>query len=369
MARRKRLFTILSMRMALAVFLLLAAVSLTACDAELPFDIPELPFDLPSGQNVTASPGQTDTGGGGTAGGSLPTQGGQDADDSDSEAALRPVVSTTNIRIPSTGDDQMIQAGVTLDISNISSGYFMVMYEGSSSRAVVQVESPRAQQVYVYTISTTGTWEVFPLSHGSGTYTITISEHVEGQMFAKVISTTVEAIINNQHLPFLYPNQFVNFNRSTRAVAIAAELAQGARNELDVVRRVYEFIIENIEYDHNFANQVTTGLITTYVPDLDDILRRGSGVCFDYAALMAAMLRAQLIPTRLEIGYVSGGIFHAWVSVYTAEHGWVGVAEFASGGNWTLMDPTFSAAGGTADGGDLAQFIGDGSNYNPLFVR
>ena len=46
------------------------------------------------------------------------------------------------------------------------------------------------------------------------------------------------------------------------------------------------------------------------------------GICFDYAALMTAMLRSQGIPTKLEIGY-SGEVYHAWISTYIDEIGWV----------------------------------------------
>lgn len=40
------------------------------------------------------------------------------------------------------------------------------------------------------------------------------------------------------------------------------------------------------------------------------------------------MLRSQRIPTRLEVGYM-GDVYHAWISIYTKETGWVnGIIEF-----------------------------------------
>lgn len=57
----------------------------------------------------------------------------------------------------------------------------------------------------------------------------------------------------------------------------------------------------------------------------------------------AAMLRSQRIPTRLEVGYM-GDVYHAWISIYTKETGWVnGIIEF-DGKNWELMDPTFASS-------------------------
>lgn len=57
---------------------------------------------------------------------------------------------------------------------------------------------------------------------------------------------------------------------------------------------------------------------------------------------MTAMLRSQGIPTKLEIGY-SGEAYHAWISTWIDEIGWVdNVIEF-DGTSWTLMDPTLAA--------------------------
>ena len=63
---------------------------------------------------------------------------------------------------------------------------------------------------------------------------------------------------------------------------------------------------------------------------------------FDYAAVMASMLRCERIPTRLEVGYM-GDVYHAWISTYIKDKGWVnGIIEF-DGNDWKLMDPTFAS--------------------------
>ena len=334
---------------------------------ELPFD---LPFDVPGVSQGTANQ-QAQQPGSGQAGG--PGTETQPQEDGTGEAAAVPgtprqVTPASMARVPQTGANSISQGGATVDISNTSSGYFMVRFDRNVSRFVVRVEHSAAGQPCDFHMKPSS-WETVPLTHGNGTYTVTVLEHVADGMFAVTLTTTIDVSMANPLSPWLYPNQFVNFTPQTNAVQIAEELAVGAYSELDVVRAVYEFVIANIVYDHAFAQQVTSGTITEYLPDLDDILRRGSGICFDYAAVMAAMLRAQNIPTRLEIGFVSGGIFHAWVTVHTAEHGWVGVAQFASGANWTLMDPTFSAGAAGQGGQDLAAFIGDGTNYQTVFRR
>ena len=57
---------------------------------------------------------------------------------------------------------------------------------------------------------------------------------------------------------------------------------------------------------------------------------------------MPSMLRSQNIPTRLEVGYV-GEVYHAWISTYIKNIGWVnGMIEFNSK-KWSLMNPIFAS--------------------------
>ena len=280
--------------------------------------------------------------------------------------AVRIPIEPYMVKRPMTGDRYIYENNITVDISNVESGYIMLRYTGDASKVVIQIKSTSSPLIYTFNLDVNGNWEVFPLTMGDGTYTVNILEHVEGQMFAVAMSTTFNVVLENEKLPFLYPNQFVNFNENSKATALAAELAKSASSELDVVRRIYEFVINNITYDYIFAEMVVSGQITHHVPDLDATLASGRGICFDYASLMAGMLRAQHIPAKLITGYVSGGIFHAWINVYILDIGWINAIHF-DGMDWALMDPTFSAAFNSA--GNIAGFVGIGSNHSPLFIH
>ena len=71
------------------------------------------------------------------------------------------------------------------------------------------------------------------------------------------------------------------------------------------------------------------------LPNVDETLKTGKGICFDYAALMTSMLRSQRIPTKLEVGY-AGETYHAWISTYVDDKGWVDdIIEF-DGKDWQL---------------------------------
>ena len=124
---------------------------------------------------------------------------------------------------------------------------------------------------------------------------------------------------------------------------------------------IFNFVVSNLTYDYEKAATVKSG----YLPDLDQVLAAKKGICFDYAALMAAMLRSQGVPTRLICGTVSANdLNHAWNEVYLAGAGWVTVRVYFEGSKWERMDPTF----GTSNSSTIEQYIGNGTNYTTLRI-
>lgn len=262
------------------------------------------------------------------------------------------------------GDKTFSDPGVSIDYSNAEQGYVMVQYSGSNPKVKLQMSGSN-QTLYTYTLRK-GQFDAFPLTSGNGTYTLKIYENVSGSQYALLASHSFEVQLRSALSPYLYPNQYVSFTSSSAAVAKGAQLAEGAKDNLEVVQRVYNFVTENVVYDDGKAQSAAAGSLTGYLPNVDETLRSGKGICFDYAALMTAMLRSQGIPTRLEVGYVTGGIYHAWISIYLQNEGWVnGIIHF-NGKKWTLMDPTFAANSGGSE--EVKQFIGNGSNYSTKFV-
>ena len=243
-----------------------------------------------------------------------------------------------------------------IDASNVSEGYIMVNYKGANPQVKLQISRDNG---VTYTYNLHGGYEAFPLSEGSGEYKISVYENITGSQYATAISQTIDADISNEFGPYLYPNQYVNFNSSSAVVEKARQLAENCSSDLDVVANIYNYAT-TIVYDHSKAELVESG----YTPNVDAVMESGTGICLDYAALMASMLRSQNIPTRLEVGY-AGSAYHAWISTYITDKGWInGVIEF-NGKNWTLMDPTFAANSSEAS---LKSFIGDGNNYTAKYI-
>jgi len=246
---------------------------------------------------------------------------------------------------------------IALDISHIDCGYFMAQYLGTNQKVKMQVTGPNGV-TYTYNLSSAN--EVFPFAAGNGAYNVGVFENVEGTSYAAIFNNTYDVTISDEFSPYLYPNQYVNFNESSQVVSLASELALPANDDLTVVTNVYNYMISNITYDYDKATTVASG----YIPVVDEILVTKKGICFDFASAMASMLRSQRIPTRLEIGY-AGDAYHAWISTYLDEKGWVnGIIEF-DGQSWKLMDPTFAASSSEEQ---LKDFIGDGTNYVTKYI-
>lgn len=274
-------------------------------------------------------------------------------------ASLLSVPSLAQVRTPQASGTTVFSNGsAVIDASNASQGYVMVKYSGGTSRIKVRISKGTE---YTYDLNTAGNYEVFPLTEGSGTYTIKVFQQVQGTSYAQVMSQTVTANIADSQSPFLYPNQFCNFNANSAVVAKAAELTGGISDPLAKVQAVYRYVIDHISYDYQKAASVQSG----YLPVPDAALASGKGICFDYASVMTSMLRSQDIPTKLVIGY-TGGTYHAWVSVYLTGQGWVDNIIYFDGTNWRYMDPTFASSGK----GDAAvsNYISNQANYQAKFT-
>lgn len=268
---------------------------------------------------------------------------------------------TVKVRMPQadgirlTGND-----AVTIDISNTADGYLMARYNGAADKIKFFITTPDLIK-YTYDLQPSEQYSALPLTGGNGSYTIQVMEHVQDSLYSTLYSETLSVEITNEFSPFLYPNQYTWFTSASSAVQKAAEITADAADALDALGRIYNYVIRNIRYDEEKARTVTAG----YLPDVDETLSSGLGICFDYAAVMTAMLRSQGIPAKLEIGY-SGEVYHAWISAYIDEKGWISNIIYFDGQSWSLLDPTLAAANNAQS---VREYIGDGSNYTVKYSR
>ncbi len=253
----------------------------------------------------------------------------------------------------------------TIDVSNKADGYFMVKYEGDNQDVKIRVQNSNAKQDYIYQLSPEkyGMYEVFSFPLGDGSYKIGAFESVPGGQYNTAFEKSVDVTLTDQAKPFLYSIQNINFSADSTAVKKGAELAASANDEIGVIENIFKFVVDNVKYDESVAQKVISGEIAgNYLPDPDSTLASLTGICYDYASLMGAMLRSQGIPAKMAFGYADG-VYHAWLLVYSAESGTVSKVINFDGTNWSLMDPTFSATSG-----QMADFVGKGTQYDQLFV-
>ena len=264
------------------------------------------------------------------------------------------------VRVPlSPGTDIASNDKAVLDYSNASEGYISVRWNGTGK--MVKLRLTYGDKVYDHDVSGGGTTEYFPLSCGSGVYKAQLYEQTEGNSYSKSLEIEFTAKISGETTPFLYPNKYVDFSSESAAVKKAAEICTGKTDTIEKLAAIFQWITDNVTYDKQLAATVQSG----YVPDPDQVLKKKSGICYDYSSLLAAMTRSQDIPTRLVVGYAAENIYHAWNEVYTDETGWITPELLLSKHGYNIMDSTFYA--GSSDKEKIAQYISDSGNYSALY--
>ena len=241
--------------------------------------------------------------------------------------------------------------------SHLSEGYVAVLAT-SSVRLKFQVSSNGVD--YYYDLPSDGTPISCPLTAGSGSYTFTAWENTTGQRYAELDSITdVEVSLADEFQPFIRPSIYCDYDASSKSTKLANDLTADAQNEGDVLRSIYDWIVDDIAYNEGKAAQLADA--TGYLPSPDATIDEGSGICFDYASLAAAMLRSQGIPCKIITGYVSpDDIYHAWNMVYI-DGTWVDARIDVKQNTWTRIDTTFAAGSGSA-------YVGDGTTYTEQFT-
>lgn len=244
-----------------------------------------------------------------------------------------------------------------VDYSHADEGYVMVCYTAETEKRL-KVRISRST-TYTYNL-TPGEWTAFPLSDGNGDYRVTLYRNLSGSEYATVLATQISVTLRDEFAPFLRTNQYVDYRNAPETMALGQQLCTGLEHPLEKVAAVYDYVVGEFSYDYDKAATVKSG----YLPVLDTVLAEKKGICFDYAAVMTAMLRSQQVPCKLVTGY-AGSIYHAWISVWTDENGWVDGVIFFDGHSWKRMDPTFASSQNRSE--EILEFIENG-NYTVKYL-
>jgi len=252
-------------------------------------------------------------------------------------------------------------ARVSVDSSESADGVVLINHVGKSPKKL-KVRITCGNSVYNYDLDGSGKAEAFPLQLGDGSYKIGVYQQISGNSYSLLYSESVDVKLSSEKAPFLRANQRVNYSASTEVVKVAKKLCKDLATDVEMIDAIYAYVIDNYKYDYNKAEDAVSGRLVGYLPNLDEIYESKKGICYDYASMLAAMLRSVGIPAKLVMGYVApNNVYHAWNEVYIEGEGWVVKQVHFAGEEWKLMDPTFASAADNS--AKINKFIGNGSNY------
>lgn len=252
---------------------------------------------------------------------------------------------------------------VELDTSKADKGTLKILYENPEVTKAKLLIAKDGQKYY-YDLSNSSKYDKFVLQMGNGDYTITVYENVVSTKYRKVFEDTVSVNIKEEKVPeakieekveqskpekeevkvkvsnevketnvesknlvFLQSTNEVNYENSIVAVKLAKDLTKNAKTDEEKAKIIHQYIIQNMKYDYQKIKRLNPG----YKPDMDTVLADGKGICYDYSALYAGMLRSIGVQAKLIKGYSAvTTAYHAWNEVYL-------------NGSWVIVDATYDS--------------------------
>ena len=256
----------------------------------------------------------------------------------------------SNASLVSGAVEGVIQA--TLDVGSAPNGVALVKVDTLPTNVHCVVQIHKDGGMDQFDIQSRGSWIGMPLARGNGSYRILVAYNIGGSDYAVPLDHTFNVSLASGLKPFTASSIIANFSRGSASVALAGNLCSPQSSLDGKIDAVYNWIVKNISYNRTLAAQITNKQVTSYIPNPDKTLSSRTGICYDYASLMCAMLRSQGIATRMIMGNTPQG-YHAWNEVYIDGTGWVVVAGFSwqnlTGASWVRFDTTFAAGGMTSE--------------------
>ncbi|WP_373070391.1 transglutaminase family protein [Sulfurimonas sp.] len=120
---------------------------------------------------------------------------------------------------------------------------------------------------------------------------------------------------------YLIEDSIVDFS-SPKIQALASSLARGVNSDEDIARHCFLFVRDNINHTGDHKDNITT-------LKASEVLQHTTGWCYAKSILLAALLRANNIPTgfcyqRLSCGEYKDDVYclHGLNAIYLKEYGW-----------------------------------------------
>ncbi len=218
--------------------------------------------------------------------------------------------------------------GVRIDLRGVPEGVLTFEAEGAF---LFRVE--KDGEDYRYDAEPGAAPMTVPLQMGEGVYTVAAYARTESGQ-EKRLEASFDAAFADPYAPFLSRSLYVNWREDGACARFASAACAGCGSETEKARAMYREAERRLTYDYALAERESGYRIA----DPEEVLSRGSGVCWDYAVLLCAMMRSAGIPAQLAVGhYEPSGTNHAWVRAY-------------AGGVWITADAALGYFGNRPSG-------------------
>ncbi|MCL2163159.1 MAG: transglutaminase-like domain-containing protein [Oscillospiraceae bacterium] len=216
---------------------------------------------------------------------------------------------------------------VEFDRSNLAKGVIGVKYTSTvekKTKFLVQL----GEKSYQYNIKSANKFVYFPFQLGNGEYTVGVFENIEGTKYAPVVTEKVNIKLDDSSKVFLNSIQLVEWSDKMNTVSLAKELSKNKTTEKEKIEVLYQYMVQQFKYDFEKVKD----LQYDYIPVIDEVLKKKLGICYDYSAVLASMLRSQNIKCKLVMGYTTNvKEFHAWNEIFVD-------------GKWVTVDTTYDSS-------------------------
>lgn len=213
---------------------------------------------------------------------------------------------------------------IKLDSEEVK-GKLNIQGETSHEKIKILIKKGEVQRWYEVEIDEGAFEEEIWLIDGQGTYDINIMVHKGNRKYSYGPKLKVK---NTEDVNrFLVPTKHVESN-DKKVIELAKKITENKDKDIDKAKAIYDWVVKNIKYDFDkYTNQVNNNYDNDY--GAVNTLETSKGVCYDYAALTAALGRAVGMQVKVVNGEgISGSFkgFHAWNEVYISEEEkWINV--------------------------------------------
>lgn len=144
--------------------------------------------------------------------------------------------------------------------------------------------------------------------------------------------------VEESKLLYLAPTEFIDFEDETVS-SLAVELSQQSSDKVDYAKRAFEYVRDSVSHAYDVQLHVPAARAS-------EVLRAGGSICWGKANLLAALLRAQGVPSGISYQILTQGetseagyMVHALNTAFIDGRGWI---RLDARGNKEGIDAQFS---------------------------